>query len=278
MLIALLSSFMTAVSNIFWKKSLGYGVGWKVHDLIPYVFWVILSLYFLYVSFEGTIFDPTLMIVIFWIMIVAIFRTQFAQKIYQEEKMSVLLPYTNINKIVVIVCSFFLFSDVSLTSLFITILAIVIIILFSIDFKNHRIPKNTRTLIVLEFLIAGDILLWGWIIIHYSEVHYYIACVIWWIIILSLLSLAWGQFKTLKGQPKSFWTSRLLWWIGWISWFLSLTIIKSLGLSISILLSFLWIGVTLILWYFILKDTPSKKDLILTAIVTILVGLGFYFK
>lgn len=278
MFIALLSTLITSIWSIFWKKSLGYGVAWKVHDLIPYVFWVILSFYFVYVGFEGTIFDVTLMTVIFCIMIVAIFRTQFAQKIYQEEKMSVIMPYTNINKIIVIISSFFLFADVSITSLFITILAIVVIILFSIDFKNHSVPKNMLTLVIIELSIAAEILLWGWVILNYSEIHYYIICVIWGIIILSVLSLLGEQFKTLKGQPKWFWINRYLWWIGWISWFLWLTIIKSLGLSVSILLSFLWIGVTLALSYFLLKDTPSKKDLLLTLIVTILVGLGFYFK
>jgi hypothetical protein len=95
---------------------------------------------------------------------------------------------------------------------------------------------------------------------------------------LSLLSLFLGQFKTIKNQPKQFWIYRITWSIWWIAWFLSLLVIKKLWLSILILLSFLGIWITLFLSYLILDDKPSKKDLWLTVIVTLLVGLGYYFK
>jgi len=198
MLIALLSTFMTSVWDIFWKKSLGYGVGWKIHDLLTYAYWVVLSLYFFYVWVDMELFDLTVMGIVFIIMFAAIIRTQYSQKIYREEKMSVIMPYTNINKIIVIISSFFLFSDVSITSLFITILAIIVIILFSIDFKDHSVPKNMVTLVVLECTRAIDVLVGGWIILNYTEVHYYISSVFWWIVILAIMAAAGGQFKTLK--------------------------------------------------------------------------------
>ncbi|MCH2189085.1 hypothetical protein MK079_04640 [Candidatus Gracilibacteria bacterium] len=278
MIVALISTFMQALADIFWKKSLSYGVGGKIHDLLSYPIGVAMAIYFLSYGIDGSVFDLTIVVVVFVVMLVAIFRTQFYQKIYNEEKISVIMPYTNINKIVIIICSFFLFSDVSVISLFITIIAIIVIILFSIDFKNHTVPKNTTSLIVLEILRAIDVLVSGWIILNYTEIHYFIVVVVWGIIILMTLSFAGKQFKTIRGKPKEFWVSRYIGGLGWIAWFLALVIIKDLGLSISILLSFLGIGITLLLSYIILGDKPSKKDLLLTLIVTILVGLGFYFK
>jgi len=278
MLTAIIATIIDSFSNIFWTKSLKYNVWWKVHDFLQYPVWLIISLYFIYVGINYPIIDIILIGAVFLIMVMDVIRTHFDQKIYKVEKMSAVIPYTNLNKIVVILVSFFLFSDVSVISLFITISAIIVIILFSIDFKNKTTLKNILPIILTEISLAADILLWWWVIMKYSEVHYFIFTALWWAVILTILAFIWNQFRTLKWLPRWFWLSRGVSTIGWFSWFLSLTIIKELWLSVSILLSFLGIGVSLFLSYLVLKDTPSNKDLLLTLIVTVLVGLWFYFK
>jgi drug/metabolite transporter (DMT)-like permease len=57
-----------------------------------------------------------------------------------------------------------------------------------------------------------------------------------------------------------------------------MVVISNLGLSISVLLSFLGVFSTLFFAFFILKDTPTKKDIILTILLLILIPAGFYFK
>jgi len=65
------------------------------------------------------------------------------------------MPYTNINKILSIVLAFFLLSkDVSFITLIITIIAIIVIISFSIDFKTLKIPKSIIMFSIAEALTS----------------------------------------------------------------------------------------------------------------------------
>ncbi|USN55431.1 MAG: hypothetical protein H6765_02265 [Candidatus Peribacteria bacterium] len=48
-------------------------------------------------------------------------------RLYQQEQMSVLMPYSNLNKIFSVIISFFLFRDVSILSLCIILVAILVI-------------------------------------------------------------------------------------------------------------------------------------------------------
>jgi hypothetical protein len=66
----------------------------------------------------------------------------YYSKIFKLEKITHLLPYENLSKIFTIIFSFYLFSDVSTITFFITILTIFVIILFSIDLKNLTFSKN----------------------------------------------------------------------------------------------------------------------------------------
>jgi len=74
--------------------------------------------------------------------------------IYREEKISTIMPYTNVNKILTIIASFFLFADVSIISLFITIFAIFVVIIGSINFKTLKFPKNIIIILINETIRA----------------------------------------------------------------------------------------------------------------------------
>lgn len=278
MFLVFLSTLIDCITDIFWKKSLWYWVWWKIHDLLSYPIWLLIVLYFLLIGTDLWQIDSFLVISVLIISLISVFNAALSQKIYTKEKISVIMPYTNINKILSIIFSFILFSDVSLLSLIITIIAILIVIWFSIDFKSLSLPKSTKLIFIAEFVTSIEII-WSWyVILTYSEILYFIVFVISWIIFLSLLAYFLWEFKTIKWLKKDFWINRYLWATWWISRFLSLVVIKNLWLSISILLSFLWIWITLLFSYFILKDKPSKRDLILTTIVSILVWFWYYFK
>lgn len=278
MFTAIISTILTSFSDIYWKKSLNYWVWWKAHDILSYLVAWIIILYFFITWVDLSNLDFWVLFLICLILFIEIFTTGIAQKIYKEEKMSVIMPYTNVSKILTIIFSFFIFSDVSIISLIITLLAISIVIIFSIDFKTLKFPKNISKILFIEFWVAITTLLGWWLVINYWEIIYFILAWIIGFIILLILSLFLWEFKTLKWLPKEFWVNRFIWALWWLSWFLSLVVIKNLWLSISILLSFLWIWITLLLSFIILKDKPTKKDLFLTILVTLLVWLWFYFK
>lgn len=263
---------------IFWKKSLRFWVWTKLHDLLGYPIWWVLVLYFLCVWIDFWQIDLT---IFFWTFLIIILHTiisQLNQKIYKEEKLSLLLPYKNISKIIVIIIWYFIFSDVSFTSLVITLIAIVVMILFSIDYKTLKLPRNMALVVLSESLLACCVILTWWLLFWYSEMlHFILYFVTWLVLLLTITFLTW-QLQTVGSIPKQFYFNRELWWMWWVSWFLSLMVIKNLWLSITILLSFIWIWITLLLSFIILNDKPSKKDLMLTFIITSLIWLWFYFK
>lgn len=278
MLFALISTFLESFSDIFWKKSLNYKIGFKLHDLILRFFWLFIIIYFLFTWVAFNQINLLFLIIVFCLTLANIFSTQFYQIIYQKEKISVITPYSNINKIFVIIASFFIFSDVSIISLIITFLAILIVIGFSIDFKNLKLPKSISLIIFTE-IFYWIITLWvWWLILKYNASLYFFINFLLSMLLLAIIWYFLWEFKTFKNANKSFYFNIAIASLCWISEFLWLIVIQELWLSVWILLSFLWIWITLIFSYLILKDKPAKKDLLLTVIITILVGLGYYFK
>lgn len=279
MLYAFISMIITSISDVFRKKSLWYWVWWKIHDLLSYPTWIFIVLYF--VIFWLLDYEKVNFILIFStisIILISIFKTQIYQKIYREEKISLIMPYTNVNKILTIFLSFFIFADVSLKSLIITFIAILIIMLSSIDFKTFKLPKTIIMLLIWE-IIWWCLNLFIWLIILKYWVNLYLSILILsWAFFLSIFSLILKEYKTLKWLNFSFYKNRFIGSLWWIATFLSLVVIKELGLSVWIILSFFWIWVTLLFSYIFLWDKPQKKDLILTIVVSALVWLWFFLK
>jgi len=278
MFTALLSTILGSFSNVFWKKSMIFNIRTFANSIaslpIPFVF----CFYFI---LNGFSFDSTELMTIWIIILIVlldIIKDPVNQKIYKEEKISVLIPYQNLNKIFVIISSFFIFHDVSLISFFITIFTILVIILASFDFKNRRLPRNFWKILFVEIVLSIGILLWGWVVLNYGEITYFMVYAIVWAILYFLIAIKTQHIYDLKWAKSKYWYTRSLASFWWISWFLSLVVIKHLGLSISILLWFVWIWITLLISYIFLWDKPSRKDIILTIIVSLMIGTWYYFK
>lgn len=288
--IAILSTFFWSLSDVFFKKALKYNINLWNNDFLGQVFPLIVFLFiyfFVWFNFETKL---NLEInVIFYVFLSFVFYTiwrYYHAKIFKVEKITHLLPYENLSKIFTIIFSFYLFSDISSTTFFITILTIFVIIWFSIDFKSLTFSKNillfsfSHLFFAIWNLLTWYVLLevakwWLWVS-WYSFITTYL--IIWTgLFLLPFLFLKW--FSELKEVDFGFyvyrWTS---WFFSWFSWFLSMVVISNLGLSISVLLSFLWILSTLFFAFFILRDIPTKKDIILTILLLILISAGFYFK
>lgn len=290
LLIAMISTIFASLWDIFFKKALKYNINLWNNDFL----WQILPLgvfIFAYYYFEFQ-FDTTLYLsldVIGAIFLSLFFYTigrYFHAKIFKIEKITYLLPYENLSKIFTIIFSFYLFSDISTLSFFITLVTIFVIIIFSLDFKNIGFSKNilifsfSHLLFAIWNLIVGYILLetskWGLWVSGYSFITTYLVMGVV-IFFIPFFVLKW--FQELKKVDFGFYTYRSIsWFLSWFSWFLSLVVISYLGLSISVLLSFLWIFSTLFFAFFILRDIPRKKDIILTIIILTLISLWFYFK
>ncbi len=278
MFIALISTFIASISDVSWKKSLSYGVRTRAHALGSYPIPIVLCIYFVLSGFD--FFSVTLIpiSVILIIALLDIIKDPVNAQLYKEEKISVIMPYLNLSKVLVIIISFFLYKDVSNITFWITIFVILIIILASIDLKNKRFPKCFSKILFVETVRTVWILLWWWLLLRYSEVLYFNLYAFLYLIPAVFLAYKSWQLWDILTPSLPFWWYRIIGWLGWFSWFLSLTVIKNLGLSISILLWFLGIGITLFVSYIFLKDIPSRKNILLTFTVAILIWIWYYFK
>ncbi len=288
--LAVLSTLFSSLWDIFFKKSLKYNINLWNNDflgqLLPLAVFIFAYWYF---QFH---FDTTLYIsgpILFFIFLSLFFYTlgrYFHAKIFKVEKITHLLPYENLSKIFTIIFSFYLLSDISTTSFFITLFTIFVIILFSIDFKTITFSKNilvfsfSHLLLAIWNLIVGYILLettkwWLWVT-GYSFITTYL---LMWVCVFFIPFFLLKWYGELKHIDAWFYLYR--WFSGflsWFSWFLWLVVISYLWLSVSVLLSFLWIFSTLFFAFFILREIPRKKDIFLTIIILILISIGFYFK
>lgn len=278
MIFAIFTSILDAFSEVLRKKTLIHRVPEYLNTLFGYSTGLIFVIYFIFNSDFST-YNNLLLLLIFIMSSLDIISSKISQSIYREEKISVLMPYTNINSIFTIILSFIFFSDVSKITLNITIFTIFIIILFSIDYKILRFPKNIVKMFLNETIYTITNLIVWYMVIWYWEWLLFILDFTMWTSILIAISLYYWYFSYLKKIKKNYYLPRLTWsFLWWWSYALSLIIISELWLSISILLWFIWMWMTLLLSYLILHDKPSKKDLILTIIVTWLVWIWYYFK
>lgn len=288
--LAFLSTLLSSLSSIFLKKSLKYNINlwnndflWQIWPLV-----VFLSFYFFiwfsfeiktYITFENLGY-------IFLTMIVYTIWQYYHSKIFKVEKITYLLPYENLSKIFTIVFWFLIFADISYITLSIIFFTIGVIMLFSIDIKNITFSKNialfsfAHILFALWNVLSAYILLtidkwWLWV----SGLFFITTYLVIGTFVFFLFFLYKKWYKELYGIDTWFYIFR---WVSgvfsWFSWFLSLVIISKIGLSLSILLSFIWIFTTLIFAVIILKEKPQIKDIFLTIIVLLLISIWFYFQ
>lgn len=290
LLIAILSTIFSSLSNIYFKKSLKYNINlwnndflWQILPLLLFLF----VYFFVWFNFDTQLYlDAKVISLIFLSLCFYTIWKYYYSRIFKVEKITYLLPYINLEKIFTVVFSFFLFKDITNTTFFIIILTIFLIISFSIDYKNIKFSKNILIFSFSQLLYAiGNIIMWyvllevakWWLWVSgFSFITTYLFI---WVVLLFIPFLYFKWFLELKQTDSWFYTSRWISSILWRgSWFLSMVVIADLGLSISVLLSFLWLFSTIFFAFFLLKDIPTKKDIILTILVLILISAWFYFQ
>lgn len=286
--IALISTFFWSLADIFFKKALKYNLNiWNnnfLWQVIPFMLFLII--YFSIWFDEKLNLDILVLLCIFLSFILYLLWGYLRASIFKVEKITYLLPYSNLSKVFTVVFSFFLFWDISISTFFVILFTIFIIMWFTIDLKNLTFSKNilifsfSELLYAIWNIIIGYSLLevakwWLWV----SWFSFIITYLIIWSIILFIPFLFLGWFKELQWIGKNFYIIRWMAWIlWWTSWYLSIVVISSLGLSVSILLSFIGIFTTLLFAFFILKEKPTRKDIFLTILILVLISIWFYLK
>lgn len=277
-----LSTFFSGISTIFRKKSMSLNT-WLGEFGFMFIGWAVPLIYILYfiLTWEvwGSVFNVkiigiTATICIFWILWAVI-----SQYVYKQEKISTVAPYENLNKILSIIISFFIFSDVSLVSLGIAIFVVLVIFFSSFDFKTREVPRTIQIFSLNQLMISINTILIGYLLLQISSIEYFVTEGVIGVVLLLFVIIFNKDIVKMTKLGKDFYKSRV--WaalIGNLGYVISLYVISEFGVTINILLSFLYLWFTLILSYLILWDKPTKKSILVSIFVTFLVGLWFYFK
>lgn len=288
---AIILWLFSTIANAFWlwfrKKALDSNtLPNTLFMLYAPVFWLIVVLFLLLVFwFNINIFNDYIYLLVIFIILIFNNLTFFLEmSVYKNTKLSELLPYDNIDKIFIIIIWFFLFYGtdkwVSITTLLISILTIIVITLFSIDFKNIKSSKYINYYIICKIIYATSAI-WVWyILIKYSSQTYTVIQILF---SLTFLTITWvifkNSFNTMLTQPKQFYLYRWLWAIWYrisvVIWFY---IIETSWIIIATLLGFIAIVFNIFSMKLIVHDNPTKKQILLAIIVIVLIWTWYYFK
>lgn len=286
-LIWIFTSFISAIANSFRKKSIDNTT--LSNPLFVFI-WPIMGLIFIYSLIflnwiNSNIFSESyfiFLLIIWWLF--DWFWALIESNIIKKVKISKILPYSNFDKLFVIILWFTLFYwepwYQSIITLIISIITVVIIMLFSMDFKNIWLDKDIKLYLLVKFLYACTTVIMWYILLEYSTLDIFAVIIFIYLIFHLVVNLFLkSDFKSLFKQNKIFYKYRLLTWILWRLWFiLSISIIKSSWVLIASLLSFITIVFSVFSMKFILWDNPTKKQILLAFLVICLIWIWYYFK
>lgn len=285
-ILGVLNSILNAASWAFWKKSFNNSLPnllfLMLWDIIA-IFFVIVLIFLLWVNFNIFL-NPYAILLLIIVWVLDTIGALLEIKILKKVKLSQVLPYGSFDKLFVIIFWFLLFYwkvwYTSFATLFISILTVFIIILFSIDIKKFKLDIFVLQYIFVKFIYAISTLIIWKILLEYSSVDILTILVLAYFIIVFILNLLFkNKFKLLLKENKKFYKYRFLssitWWLCIWIWFF---IIKTSWVLVASLLSFVTIVFSIFSMKFLLWDNPTKKQVILAALVVILIWLWFYFK
>jgi hypothetical protein len=280
MLWAIFSTFISSLAKVFFKKTTQYSIKTELNDLFWHI-WAILWLIAIIVIWKMNLvlnnsLDYLLIIITFILFLFSIKINQFVVK---QETISALIPFENLWKVLTVLFGVFLLWDqISYISLGMFIGVVILIMLFSLDLKHLKFSKNIILYCLAQLFIAiANLIIW-FILIHNTSLDYYSVYTIFSLLFMIILCWYMWLYPQAKGLTKWYYINRWLSSLNWISWIISILLIKELWLSVTTLLSFLWIGISLISSYIIFKDIPTKKNILLTIAILSLVWVWYAFK
>lgn len=283
MFYSIIWAILNGITNIF-LKSASHNYRWSnawfmifsqiQFFLIAFVFIFLWKVEFSFQQSTYLLYLLILLCIIFWSI-----YTLAVQYSFKNEKITVLQPYSNLDKIIIIILWYFIFSDASFTTFIISLFAFLLIIIFSIDYNKLRISKVVWVYMVWNFFWALRVLIAWYILTHMTSLNFVFLYALILVPILIIFMIYRHQLQDITHSSKQFyiyrWAASLSWWL---SYFISIYLLSELGVVLSSLLSLVSLVTTLIFAYFLLWDKPKIKDIILSILVVGLILLWYIYK
>ena len=283
-----LSSISDSAAVSFWKKSIDSSKSlsktmFKYYSIF-FTFLMVVIFHFTLSIEYSILFDYKYLVLWFIIIWIWIINTYLHLHILKTIKLSEILPYDNLDKLFTVIIWSILYhwtsNQTSTTTLLTTIFTIILILLFTIDFKNIKIPKSIGLFILHKLIKSISIISVWYILLKYTNITF--AAINWvyeFIIFTFIAILLKDSFKSMITQSKEFYVSRFSAVIlGWTWYMLGLYIIQTSWIIVATLLWFLSIVSSILSMKFILNDNPSKKQITLAFLIIILIWIWYYFK
>lgn len=280
MLWAIFSTILSSIGKVYYKKTTQYNIRAELNDLFWHI-WAILWIGIIFIIWKLNISLNSYLdyLLIFITFVLFFINMKVNQYVVKQETISSLIPFENLWKILTVLFWVFILNDqISNISLFMFSWVVALILFFSLDIKHLKFSKNIILYCIAQFFTALANLLTAYILINISSLDYYS---IYTLISLSFMLWFCYYFKlywSIKILDNWYYINRWISSLNWISWLISILLIKELWLSLTTLLSFLWIWISLIGSYIVFKDIPTKKSLLLTLVILTLIWIWYYFK
>jgi len=200
---------------------------------------------------------------------------------YANEKVSTLQPYAMLFQVFPIIIGFiFITSERANVITFLSaITASVIVIATSIDYKKFKFNKYSLMVLASSTIKSFQVFAVLYFLTKLNPASFYFTETIVVVLISILLITIKKEFSEIKLLTKKY--LKLLLFtnsIVIVSILLALTMYSTLWVVLTSLLSLLYLGFIYILWYFILKEIPSKKDIFVTLLIAVCIVIWVLFK
>ena len=246
---------------------------------------IIVWLLFLFWVFEYNYIEANMVLNDFLLLFLAttgLYITYPLRRIaYANEKVSVLQPYAMLFQVFPIIIAFIFIATerANLVTFLSAIIASLIVIWTSIDFKKFEFNKYSLMVLTSSTIKSFQIFSVLYFLTKFNPASYYFTETILVVFMSMLLILFKKEFWEIKLLTKKY--LKLLIFtnsVVVISILLALTMYSTLWIVLTSLISLLYLGFVYILGYFILKEIPSKKDIIVTLIIAICIVIWMWFK
>lgn len=283
----ILQSFLNALWMIFTKTIVENKVIWNNLQTLfnrGYHFIVILLLILIW-FFEFEI-DSNLLnfndIALFLIATIWLYITYpLRRTAYANEKVSVLQPFAMLFQVFPIIIGFLFISTQrqNIITFAFALIASFIVILSNVDFKKITINKYSLMVLISSIIKSFQVFATLYFLTILSPSNFYLIETVLVIIISLILMFSKREFSEFKLLERRY--VKLLLWTNTIvivSILLALTMYSTLWIVVTSLISLLYLVFIYLLWYIILKEIPSKKDIIVSILVSVCVIIWLYFK
>lgn len=277
---AILATSISSIWKVFFKKTTQYNISANLNDFLWHFLWLLCVIIIIIIwkfNFILTSYiDYVIIIVTFLLFLIQININQY---VFQNEKISILIPFENLGKLITILLGvMFLWDNISMLSLVLFLSAIFVIFINSLNFKTFKFSKNVLLFCIAQWIVAIANFLTWYVLLNNSSLDYYNVYILISFLFITILCFSKWYFWDIKKLDKKYFIYRNIGSLVWVSWLINILLIWDLGLSVTTILWFFGIATGLITSYLVFRDIPSIRSVFVTIIVISLISIWYIYK